>query len=263
MLRLPERLLGWRGRSPRPPQEELGKDGPLTAMVIMAHPDDAEFLCAGTVAKWCHQGWTVYYLLATSGDKGTHDPDLSVQQLAAIREQEQREACKVLGVRECIFLGYPDGFLENTLELRGQIVRLLRHYKPDVVITWDGFRRGFNHRDHRNIGIATWDALYPAVRDHLYYPEHAGDGPEAHPVNHLLLAGSDEPDYHVDIGAYLDKKLDALFCHRSQLGGRTREELMQRWRERARQARRAAWSPHTESFRWVRMGAPMRGAARR
>jgi len=263
MLRLPERLFRWLGRSRRPPQEELGKDGPLTAMVIMAHPDDAEFLCAGTVAKWCDQGWTVYYVLATSGDKGTHDPALSVQQLAATREQEQREACKVLGVRECIFLGYPDGFLENTLDLRGQIVRLLRRSKPDVVITWDGFRRAFNHRDHRNIGIATWDALYPAVRDHLYYPEHAGDGLEAHPVNHLLLAGSDEPDYQVDISAYFDKKLDALLCHRSQLGGRTKEELMQRWRERARQARRGAWSPHIESFRWIRMGAPMRGAARR
>ncbi len=263
MLRHPEKLLGWFGRPRRPPQEELGRDGPLTAMVIMAHPDDAEFLCAGTVAKWCDQGWTVYYVLATSGDKGTHDPALSVQQLAAIREQEQREACEVLKVRECIFLGYPDGFLENTSELRGQIVRLLRRYKPDVVITWDGFRRGFNHRDHRNIGIATWDALYPAVRDHLYYPENVDDGLDAHTVNHLLLAGSDEPDYQVDISAYLDRKLDALLCHRSQLGGRTREELTLRWRERARQARRAGWSPHVEAFRWIRMGAPTREASRR
>lgn len=251
-------------RRPIPePQEELGKDGPLTAMVVMAHPDDAEFLCAGTVARWCDQGWSVYYVLATSGDKGTHDESLTPQQLAALREQEQREAARVLGVKECIFLGYPDGFLENTLELRGQIVRLLRRYRPDVVITWDGFRRSFNHRDHRVVGQAVRDALYPAVRDHLYYPEHGEEGLEAHRVDELLLAGSDEPDYHVDIGPYLDRKLEALLCHASQLGGRTREELVRGWRERARQARRDGWRPERESFRRVRIGPPGRERQRR
>ena len=206
-------------------------------MVIVAHPDDAEFLCAGTVAKWCDQGWTVYYVLVTSGDKGTHDPSLSHQALAALREQEQREACRVLGVQEVVFLGYPDGFLRPDAELRGQIVRVLRRYRPDVVVTWDGFRPGFNHSDHRAVGIAVRDAVYPAVRDHLYYPQDQADGLEAHQVNEMLLAGSEDPDYRVDISAYLEKKLEALFCHRSQLGGRSPDEIRRMWGERMKNTR--------------------------
>src|SRR5215217_2260035 len=110
----------------------LGADGPMTLMAIMAHPDDIDFGSAGSIAKWCAEGWTVYYVLATSGDKGTHG-ELSPQELAALREEEQREAARVLGVKECIFLGYPDGFLDHSAELRGDVVRLLRQYKPDVV----------------------------------------------------------------------------------------------------------------------------------
>ena len=237
--RLNRAVFGWRPwrRAPRPTVEELGKDGPLTAMVIVAHPDDAEFLCAGTVAKWCDQGWTVYYVLVTSGDKGTHDSSLSQQALAALREQEQRDACRVLGVQEVVFLGYPDGFLQPDVELRGQIVRVLRRYRPDVVVTWDGFRPGFNHSDHRAVGIAVRDAVYPAVRDHLYYPQDQADGLEAHQVNEMLLAGSEDPDYHVDISAYLEKKLEALFCHRSQLGGRSPDEIRRMWGERMKNTR--------------------------
>ena len=250
------RVFGWRPwRRAATPNEELGKGGPLTAMVIVANPDDAEFLCAGTVAKWCDQGWTVYYVLATSGDKGTHDQALSHQELAALREQEQREACRVLGVKEVVFLGYPDGFLRPDDEFRGQIVRLLRRYRPDVVVTWDGFRQGFNHSDHRAVGIAVRDAIYPAVRDHLYYPEHGDDGLEAHQVNELLVVGSDDPDYHVDIGAYAEKKFQALLCHRSQIGARSPEELRRRWQERTRASRNGRL---VESFKRVQVRRPMR-----
>jgi LmbE family N-acetylglucosaminyl deacetylase len=217
-------------------------------MVIVAHPDDAEFMCGGTVAKWCAQGWTVYYVLATSGDKGTHDSDLTGQDLAAIREQEQRDACAALGVKDVIFLGMPDGFLQPDAELRGEVVKLLRKYRPDVVITWDGFRKGFNHSDHRAVGIATRDAIYPAVRDHLYYPEHAANGLDAHQVNEMLLAGTDEPDYEVDIGAHLQTKLQAVLCHKSQLGQRTREEIEKTWRERMQNARSGQMK---ESFKRV------------
>ena len=238
MANFSKTLLSWRPwRRPTATTEELGKDGPLTAMVIVAHPDDAEFLCAGTVAKWCDQGWTVYYVLVTSGDKGTHDSSLSQQALAALREQEQRDACRVLGVQEVIFLGYPDGFLQPDTELRGQIVRVLRRYRPDVVVTWDGFRPGFNHSDHRAVGIAVRDAVYPAVRDHLYYPQDQADGLEAHQVNEMLLAGSEDPDYRVDISAYLEKKLEALFCHRSQLGGRSPDDIRRMWGERMKNTR--------------------------
>ena len=243
-------LLRWPPWRRTEPQVELGKDGPLTAMVIVAHPDDAEFVCGGTVAKWCAQGWTVYYVLATSGDKGTHDPELSHQELAALREQEQRDACRVLGVKEVIFLGHPDGFLRADEELRGEVVHLLRQYRPDVVLTWDGFRGGFNHSDHRAVGIAVRDAVYPAVRDHLYYPADRDDGLDAHQVNELLLAGSDDPDYVVDVSDYLETKLEAVICHRSQIGGRSPEEMRKVWQERMKRAGRGQL---VERFKWVRI----------
>jgi LmbE family N-acetylglucosaminyl deacetylase len=200
-------------------------EGPARAMVIMAHPDDAEFLCAGTVAKWCAEGWDVFYVVVTGGDKGTHDPLMHPEKLAAIREEEQRAACRLLGVKECILLGYPDGFTVDEHELRGQIVRLLREYRPDVVITWDAFRGTFNHRDHRNIGTVTADAIYPLVRDRLFYPAHEEDGLESHQVNEVLLAGTSDPDYTVDVTEHWDKKIDAILCHVSQVGGRTRADF--------------------------------------
>ncbi len=240
---------GSRPASAAPPLE-----GPKTLMAIMAHPDDIDFTSAGTIAKFCAEGWTVYYVLATSGDKGTHD-NLSRQELAAMREQEQREAALVLGVKDVIFLGYPDGFLENTAELRGQIVRLLRKYKVDVVLTWDGFRRGFNHTDHRNIGIAARDAVYPAVRDHLYYEEHQAEGLDAHQVNDMLLAGTDEPDYTIDISAFIETKVDAILCHRSQVSTRDRDEMLKRYQG---QGRRPGRRGNFESFKRVRIGRPPR-----
>jgi LmbE family N-acetylglucosaminyl deacetylase len=221
-------------------------EGPKTLMAIMAHPDDIDFGSAGSVARWCAEGWTVYYVLATSGDKGTHD-NLTRQELAAMREQEQRDAAAVLGVKDVFFLGYPDGFLEATHELRGQVVRLLRKYKVDVVLTWDGFRKGFNHQDHRNIGIAVRDAVYPAVRDHLYYEEHIAEGLEAHRVNEMLLAGSDEPDYFVDISGFVEKKVDAILCHRSQTTSRDRDAMLKRYRAQGGRGRRG----NLESFKRV------------
>jgi LmbE family N-acetylglucosaminyl deacetylase len=250
-----DRFLGRFRRRRIATPEELGRDGPLTAMVIVAHPDDAEFMCAGTVAKWIDQGWTVYYVLATSGDKGTHDESLTGQDLAAIREEEQRAACRVLGAKDVLFLGYPDGFLEPNADFRGEIVRLLRRYRPDVVITWDGFRKSFNHVDHRAVGIAVRDAIYPAVRDHLYYAEHAAEGLEAHQVNEMLLGGSDDPDYHVDISGHMEKKMDAVLCHKSQLGPRTKEQIEKAWRERMQSARR---NQLVESFKRVSIRRPPR-----
>jgi LmbE family N-acetylglucosaminyl deacetylase len=238
---------------PPPPIE-----GPARAMVIMAHPDDAEFLCAGTVAKWCAEGWDVYYVVATGGDKGTHDPAMHPEKLAAIREEEQRAACRVLGVRECILLGYPDGFTVDDHELRGQIVGLLRKYRPDVVITWEPFRGTFNHRDHRTIGIATSDAIYPLVRDRLFYPQHEEDGMESHQVNEVLLAGAENADYVVDITDYWEKKVDAIVCHASQVGGRTKEDFL---RMRKEQMKREKSKRIEERFRRWSIRRPMRQSA--
>jgi LmbE family N-acetylglucosaminyl deacetylase len=231
---------------------ELGADGPLTLMAIMAHPDDIDFGSAGSIARWCAEGWTVYYVLATSGDKGTHGPETR-QELAAIREEEQRAAARVLGVKNVFFLGYPDGWLEPTKELRGEIVKLLRIYQPDVVLTFDAFRPSFNHHDHRNIGIAVRDALYPAVRDHLYYPEHAAEGLPIARVNELLLSGAEDPNYFVDVSAFIETKVDAMLCHASQVQTHDRDEMLRNMRERGnRRGRRGT----VESFKRVRIGRP-------
>jgi LmbE family N-acetylglucosaminyl deacetylase len=221
-------------------------EGPLRAMVIMAHPDDAEFMCSGTVAKWCAEGWDVRYVLVTSGDKGTHDETMTREKLAAIREEEQRQACKVLGVKELILLGYPDGFTSESQELRGQIVRLLRTHRPDVVLTWDGFRGSFNHRDHRNVGIATMDAVYPIVRDRLFYQQHEHDGLQSHQVNEVLLGGAAEPNYTVDITDYWETKVDAILCHASQVGGRTKADFL---KDRAEREAKDPGKPIEEHFR--------------
>ena len=245
-------LIGSAQQAAPPPIE-----GPARAMVIVAHPDDAEFMCGGTVAKWCKEGWDVYYVLVTGGDKGTHDDTMHPEKLAAIREEEQRAACRVLGVKECIFLGYPDGFTSESSELRGQIVRLLRMYRPDVVITWDAFRGTFNHRDHRNVGQATMDAIYPIVRDRLFYQHHEDDGLESHQVNEVLLGGAANPDYTVDISDHWEKKVEAILCHTSQIGGRTRDDFL---RERAEREKREPGKPLLEQYRRWSIRRPMRQA---
>jgi LmbE family N-acetylglucosaminyl deacetylase len=219
---------------------------PAKAMVIMAHPDDADFTSAGTVAKWCAEGWEVIYVLVTGGDKGTHDETMHPEKLAAIREQEQREACKVLGVKELICLGYPDGFVPDDTELRGTIVRLLRLYRPDVVVTWDAFRGSFNHRDHRNVGRVTMDAVYPVVRDRLFYQHDEEDGLASHQVNEILLAGAADPDYTVDVTDFWETKVNAILCHTSQIGGRTREEFI---KDREERDKREGPKPVEERFR--------------
>jgi len=232
----------WAASQEAPPPIE----GPGRAMVVVAHPDDAEFMCGGTVAKWCAEGWEVFYVLVTGGDKGTHDESMYREKLAAIREEEQRAACRRLGVKECILLGYPDGFTVDDHELRGQIVRLLRLYRPDVVITWDGFRRGFNHRDHRTVGIVTADAIYPLIRDRLFFPRDEEDGLPSHQVNEILLAGTDDPDYEVDITDHWETKVDAILCHTSQIGGRTRADFV---KQRQEQIEKEGDGPILERFR--------------
>ncbi|MBK6318121.1 MAG: PIG-L family deacetylase [Dehalococcoidia bacterium] len=234
-------LIGSAQQAAPPPIE-----GPARAMVIVAHPDDAEFMCGGTVAKWCKEGWDVYYVLVTGGDKGTHDDTMHPEKLAAIREEEQRAACRLLGVKECILLGYPDGFTSESAELRGQIVRLLRLYRPDVVITWDAFRGTFNHRDHRNVGQATMDAIYPIVRDRLFYQRDEEDGLASHQVNEVLLAGAADGDYVVDVTDVWEKKVDAILCHTSQIGGRTKEAFL---KERAEREAKEPGKPVEERFR--------------
>jgi LmbE family N-acetylglucosaminyl deacetylase len=223
---------------------------PKRALVVFAHPDDAEFGCAGTVARWAREGTYVVYVAATSGDHGTNDRSLTPERLAAIREEEQVAAARVLGVREVVFLRYPDGGLEDTKDLRGKIVREIRRVRPDVVLTSEPFpRRRFSHRDHRIIGLVTMDACFPYARDHLYYPEHLQEGLETHKVTAVLFWGPEEADVFSDITQTLDVKLRALSCHKSQFNDFAGvAERVQGW---ARLQGQAAEVPYAEAFRKV------------
>jgi LmbE family N-acetylglucosaminyl deacetylase len=224
------------------------------ALVVVAHPDDAEFACGGTVAKLCAEGWEVHYVLTTSGDMGTHDESLGRPQLAAIREKEQVAAATALGVRSVTFLRYPDGFFEDTAESRGKIVREIRRLKPGLVITWDPFRRTFTHRDHRLTGQATLDAIFPLARDHLAYPEHLLEGLDIHRCNEVLLAGTADPDYYVDVTDHFAAKIQALGKHKSQLRGARTGQLRKRIRDRMREVAKDQEFELGEAFRRIAWG---------
>jgi LmbE family N-acetylglucosaminyl deacetylase len=203
-------------------------------MVITPHPDDAEFGVAGTVVKWVREGKDVVYVVCTDGDKGTSDVNMEPTKLAKIREQEQLAAARVLGVREVVFLHHTDQSLEDTPEFRKEIVRLIRMYQPDTVATVNPYRRYVWHRDHRITGQVVLDAIFPYTRDHLSYPELLKEGLQPHKVKEVLLwALQFDINYCSDITDTFDIKMEALRCHKSQVGDRFPE--MENWlRERAR-----------------------------
>lgn len=249
-------------RAPAKPQEPAAEEKWATyerALVITAHPDDAEFIAGGTIAKLASMGIEVTLVVATSGDKGTRDINLRPQELAAMREAEQRAAARVLGLHQCIFLGYPDGFLEEGPELRGHIVRLIRALRPDIIITWDGFREGFNHTDHRVIGRVVRDALFPAAHDPHYYPEHRTRGIGPWRTAEALLAATSDATLHVDIGKYLGQKVDAILCHTSQIEATSRAEMLKRMRARAKAdpaRRKLTGYDFAESFKRIEFRRP-------
>ena len=187
-------------------------------MVVAAHPDDPEFGAGGTVAKYVREGWRAVYVICTNGDKGTSDPEMTSERLAVIREQEQKNAAKVLGVSEVIFLGHPDGWLADGPEFRGELVRLIRKYRPELVITHDPTRKYMGHHDHRITGQVCMDAVFPYCRDHLFYPEHKAEGLLPFKVGEMYLTGAEEPNKFVEITATFDLKMKAIACHVSQVG---------------------------------------------
>ena len=206
---------------------------PAQVMVITPHPDDAEFGVAGTVARWVHEGQEVIYVVCTNGDKGTSDANMKPEELMRIREQEQLAAAKLLGVREVIFLRHPDQTLEDTPEFRKEIVRLIRQYKPNTVVTADPYRRYLWHRDHRITGRVTLDAIFPYARDFHSYPDLIEEGLHPHKVKEVLLWGSEEPNHRSNITDTFDTKIAALRCHKSQVGGDSSSpSLAERLRER-------------------------------
>jgi len=205
----------------------------VQVLVITPHPDDAEFGAAGTVARWVNEGKAVIYAVCTNGDKGTEDRNVKSEELAMIRKQEQIAAAKILGVKEVIFLDYADQALEDTPEFRKKIVRLIRTYRPETVITADPYRRFIWHRDHRITGQVVLDAVFPYARDFLAYPDLIQQNLLPHKVREVLLWGSEVPNYRVDITPYFDLKFTALSCHQSQVGGSRLPGVEKRLRERA------------------------------
>lgn len=189
----------------------------IDALVIAAHPDDAEFGVAGTVARWTQDGRSVCYVVCTSGDKGTSDRSLASEQLVKIREEEQRKAARLLGVEHVVFLRYPDQSLEDTPEFRKEIVRQIRIYRPDIVATSDPYRRYIWHRDHRIVGQVVLDAVYPYARDHLAYPDLLDQELHPHKVREVWFWGADEINHRIDITETFENKLAALQCHASQI----------------------------------------------
>ena len=190
---------------------------PTDILVITPHPDDAEFGVAGTVARWTAAGKQVVYVVCTNGNKGTSDTSLKPEQLSQIRMQEQRNAAKVLGVSEVIFLAYPDQGLEDTPEFRKQIVRLIRQYRPHTIVTADPYRRYIWHRDHRITGQVVLDAVFPYARDHLAYPDLIEEGLMPHKVQEMLFWAAEAINYRSDITDTFDLKVKALRCHESQM----------------------------------------------
>jgi len=154
-------------------------------LVVSPHPDDSEFGAAGSVARWTREGKAVVYVICTSGDKGTSDFNVDPKKLARTREKEQRCAAKVLGVREVIFLRHEDQSLEDTPEFRKEIVRMIRLYRPDIVVSADPYRRYIWHRDHRITGQVVLDAVFPYARDHLAYPDLLAEGLLPHKVKEV------------------------------------------------------------------------------
>ena len=194
---------------------------PDRAMVVFAHPDDAEIGSGGVIATWVAAGCEVTYVLCTNGAAGSADRTLAPEELARRRADEQRAAADFMGVKHVVMLGYPDGGLEDTRAFLGDVVRALRQYRPHTVFVHDPYRmKGFQHRDHRKAGIVTTDAVYPYARDHLHFPEHVTrDGLEPHKVRELWYWGADEPDIIVDVSTSIDKQIAALVRHESQMPG--------------------------------------------
>jgi LmbE family N-acetylglucosaminyl deacetylase len=196
---------------------------PARALVVAAHPDDIEFGCAGTVARWVGEGAHVTYALVTNGAAGSSDPEMTRERLAELRVAEARAAAKVVGVDRVEFLGYEDGLLEPTLEVREKIVRLIRRVRPEVVVTTDPTTRYFadryiNHPDHRAAGEATLAAVIPGSDTRLAYPELLDEGLEPVKLTGVWLMMNMEPNLVVDIGDFIDKKIESLACHVTQVG---------------------------------------------
>jgi LmbE family N-acetylglucosaminyl deacetylase len=218
-------------------------------LVVTAHPDDSEYGAGGTVARLVREGRQVSYCVVTNGDKGSSDRGMTPERLAALRQEEQRAAARVLGVDAVDFLGFPDCELENTRESRMAVTAAIRRHRPDLLIIQNPNRTknlGASHRDHRTTAGIALDCVYPLARDHMAFPELIEQGLEPHKVKEIWQMWRDDPEILVDITDTIDQKIKALACHQSQV--RDVAAMEKRVRERAAQVGRRRRYPFAEAF---------------
>jgi LmbE family N-acetylglucosaminyl deacetylase len=226
---------------------------PTSALVIVAHPDDIEFSCAGTVARWTHLGAQVTYVLCTSGDAGIDEPGMTREKATEIREAEQRCAAEIAGVHEVVFLRQPDGLLQPTLELRKMLVREIRRYRPEVVVTgdptvlWAGDDY-INHPDHRAAATAALDAAFPAAGQPHVFEELEEEGLKSHKIRKVYVSGWSPSDLFVNIDQTMEIKLEALKAHKSQMGDWDPTEMVCGW---AAELAKGKEMGYAESFRVI------------
>jgi LmbE family N-acetylglucosaminyl deacetylase len=234
---------------------EIMNDPPRRMLVVTPHPDDAEGGCGGTMAKWAKEAGTeVVVVLCTNGDKGTSDREVAPAELAAIREREQQDASDILGVKEVVFLRYPDGTLENNKDFLGRLVREIRRHRPELLFCMDPYRTtSHTHRDHRMSGQTALDAAFSYAWSYLHFPEQIEqEGLQPHQVREAFLWGTEEPDVFVEVDGYLQLKSDSLAAHASQMQRRTPQERLERIQERASRNAESAGLIYAEGFRRVR-----------
>jgi LmbE family N-acetylglucosaminyl deacetylase len=244
---------------PQNPMQPWAPDAtyiPPRALVIVAHADDIEFGAAGTIAHWTAAGSHVTFCIVTDNGSGSNDPNITRAQLAATREAEQRAAAEVLGVAECVFLGYPDGMVENTLTLRRDLVRVMRRARPDLLMTMDPTmlfmptNTYINHPDHRAVCQAAIDAVFPAVGNRKIFAELLDEGLEPHNIAHVWLLFSQQPNLTIDTGATFERKVEALRKHASQFPDGDPAEFIRQWDA---EAGKAAGYAYAESFRAMKI----------
>jgi LmbE family N-acetylglucosaminyl deacetylase len=226
---------------------------PESAMAIVAHPDDIEFSCVGTIARWAQTGARICYVLCTSGDVGIAEEGMTREQATIIREDEQRKAADIVGVKDVVFLREPDGMLQATIDLRKKLVREIRRFKPEVVITgdptivWAGDDY-INHPDHRAAATAALDAVFPAAGQPHLFEELKDEGYNAFKPRKVYVTGWSQTDLYVNITDTIDLKIDTLRAHKSQMGDWDPEPRIKEWAaERARGKEMA----YAEAFRVV------------
>ena len=235
-------------------------DAPKNILVILAHPDDPEFFCGATLAKWARAGHQVTYVLLTCGDKGynsvTTVADISPDDLCAVRHEEQGAAAKVIGAKAVHIMDFPDGYLVPDLDMRRKVVREIRRHKPDILVTCDPQNLfatyGINHPDHRAAGQLVIDAVFPAAGNAAYFPELVEEGFQPHQPKEVWCSLTQQPNTIMDVTETWDVKLQAILEHKTQV--QDREKLIERFKSRRAEDSTEEHPSYEEQFKVIKYG---------